>query len=120
MSARDPAKAVLVLDLVEAFFAGGTHWLQGDWRDDDGNRCLVNALDYVRRKHRITGDGASYYLRRAMPHPGGLPSYNDHCQRFVELRALIELARRLAIAESRGDPKPWRSYNMADRPVPQE
>jgi hypothetical protein len=52
----------------------------------------------VRRRHRITGDGAGYYLRRTMPRPVELAGYNDECARFIELQALIVLARRMAEA----------------------
>jgi hypothetical protein len=52
-------------------------------------RGLVDALHHVRRQHRITGDGAGYYLRRAMPRPVELARYNDECARFIELQALI-------------------------------
>ena len=35
MRARDPAKAVQLLDLLVEFFADGALWLQGGFRDPD-------------------------------------------------------------------------------------
>ncbi len=95
---RDPAKAVQVLDLMLEFFDGGAAWLQREFRDEHDNRCLVDALRHVRRRHGITGDGAGHYLRAAMPRRVQLAAYNDDCKQFIELHALIVLARRMAVA----------------------
>jgi hypothetical protein len=59
----------------------------------------VDALHHVRRQHGITGDGAGYYLRRAMPRPVELAGYNDECARFIELQARIVLTRCMAEAD---------------------
>jgi hypothetical protein len=57
MPRRDPAKAVQVLDLLLASFGDdGEHWLRNRLGDGRGNHCLVGALGYVRRHHRIKGD----------------------------------------------------------------
>jgi hypothetical protein len=101
---RDPGKAVQVFDLLLQFFGGGEHWHQGEFRDGRGSRCLVGPLHHVRRQHRITGDGAGFYLRRAMPRPIELAGYNDERARFLELQALVVLARRMATADQASRP----------------
>jgi hypothetical protein len=55
MRSRDPAKAMHVLDLLLAFLADGAQWLQRDFLDAEGNRCLVDALSHLRRKHGNQG-----------------------------------------------------------------
>jgi hypothetical protein len=53
MSETDTGKAVQVLDLLLEFFGeSGTHWTRGRYHDGHGRRCLIGALDYLRRKHR--------------------------------------------------------------------
>ena len=47
MGARDPAKAIEVLDLLLKFFGNGERWVKGRLSDRRGNRCLVGALDFV-------------------------------------------------------------------------
>src|SRR5215472_11881205 len=58
MSARDPAEAVEVLDLLLKFFGDGERWVRGRLRDRRGNRCLVGALDFVSSHHAIKSDAA--------------------------------------------------------------
>jgi hypothetical protein len=69
-------------------------------RDNDaqGRRCLVGAVDYLRRKHRIPSGEAVSFLREAMPRRGfGLVYFNDHrCRSVAELRSVIVKARALA------------------------
>jgi hypothetical protein len=101
---RDPDKAVQVFDLLLELFGGGQHWHQGELRDGRGSRCLVDALHHVRRRHRITGDGAGFYLRRAVPRTVELARDNDECARFIELQALVVLARRMAGADKASMP----------------
>jgi hypothetical protein len=38
------------------------HWLQGAFRHGRKRRCLVDAIAYVRRKHGIGGDSASWHI----------------------------------------------------------
>jgi hypothetical protein len=55
--------AMRVIDLVLDFYGpNGKHWLQGAFRDGRKRRCLVDAVAYVRRKHGIGGDDASWYI----------------------------------------------------------
>ena len=58
MSARDPAEAVEVLDLLLKFFGKGERWVKGRLSDRRGNRCLVGALDFVSSHHAMKGDAA--------------------------------------------------------------
>ena len=62
MSARDPAEAVEVLDLLLKFFGDGERWVKGRLSDRRGNRCLVGALDFVSGRHTIQSDAAEQYL----------------------------------------------------------
>jgi len=73
-------------------------------RGEHSNHCPVDALRHLRRRHGIAGDSAGYHLRRAMPRRVELARYNDQFGGFVQLHALIVLARRIALAESEGRP----------------
>ena len=69
---RDPAKAVLMLDLLTEFFDGGRRWLKGNHHDDDGNACLFGALDYIAIADRtdiIAHRSAIWYLARTNERP---------------------------------------------------
>jgi hypothetical protein len=101
---RDPetGKAVQVLDLLLDYFGEeGAHWTSGRYHDGHGRRCLVGALDYLRRKYRIPSEGAEYFLQEALPHrKGGLVYFNDRCGSFTELRSVIVKARALALRDA--------------------
>ena len=59
--------AMRVIDLVlDVYGPNGEHWLQGGFRDGRKRRCLVDAIAYVRRKHGIGGDDASWYIYEAI------------------------------------------------------
>ena len=110
MSRRDPAKAVLMLDLLSEFFDNGRHWLRGGWHDGNGRRCLVDALRHLRARNAIVGDGTGFYLRKAQPQWIYKPinRFNDECQSYEDIRALIGRARALAQAElDVADAAPW-------------
>src|SRR5580692_1831665 len=97
--------AVRMIDLLVEFFGpNGEHWLQGDFRQGRARRCLVDAIAYLRRKNRISGDDASWHIYEAirpreLPAParslwseaqlrGRLMAFNDsRCNSFAELRA---------------------------------
>ena len=141
MSARDPAEAVEVLDLLLKFFGDGERWVKGRWSDRRGNRCLVSALDFVSSHHAIQIDAAERYLadeispaaacndvgadcgrfraslRRALS--GGryrvsetvlrrdsLSDFNDGCEDFAKLRAVILQARAAAMNDAHAIPVP--------------
>jgi hypothetical protein len=108
--------AMRVIDLVLDFYGpDGEHWLQGAFRDGRKRRCLVDAIAYVRHKHRIGGDGASWYIYEVIrpqiyevrPAAKSLWSesqlrarlmfYNDNrCKSFAELRGMLINARSRA------------------------
>jgi hypothetical protein len=104
MRQRNPTKAVHVLDLLLEFFADGQHWTRCAMDDGQGNRCLVGALRYIRRRDGIKGDGAADYLTEAvMAAKGshfGLIAYNDYCDGFHQIRAIIVAARKAAKREA--------------------
>jgi hypothetical protein len=143
MDARDPAKAIEVLNLVLKFFGDGDRWIKGRFSDRRGKCCLVGALDFVSSDHAIKDDAAERYLadatseerdRRIRRHENGedyarlraglrralrgegysasetllrrdsLSDFNDGCQDFAELRALI--AQAWATAMNDADPGP--------------
>lgn len=93
----------------------GEHWLQGAFRDGRKRRCLVDAIAYLRRKNRISGDGASWHIYEVI-RPRELPvarplwsesqlrsrlmAFNDsRCRSFAELRAALIKARIRAARE---------------------
>ena len=82
MSARDPAEAVEVLDLLLRFFGDGERWVKGRLRDRRGNRCLVGALDFVSNHHAIQSDGAERYLVDEISAAGDCNDAGGDCARF--------------------------------------
>lgn len=92
------AKAVQLLDLMLEFFADDGHWTRGCYDDGNGGRCLVGALLYIGRQHRLPTAPAIALLQDAMPRPGlPLVHFNDtSCGSVAELRSIILKARRLA------------------------
>lgn len=93
----------------------GEHWLQGAFRDGRKRRCLVDAIAYLRRKNRISGDDTSWHIYEAIrPREfpvarsllseaqlrGRLMAFNDsRCRSFAELRAALIKARIRAARE---------------------
>jgi hypothetical protein len=103
MSETDTGKAVQVLDLLLEFLGeSGEHWTRGRYHDGDSRRCLIDALDYLRRKHRVPSEAAEYFLQEAMPHRRfALVYFNDQrCRSFAELRSIIVNARALALRDA--------------------
>src|SRR5215471_12446537 len=92
------AKAVQLLDLMLEFFADDGHWTRGSYDDGNGGHCLVGALLYLGRKHRLPTTPVIALLQDAMPRPGlPLVHFNDSCcGSSAELRSIILKARRLA------------------------
>jgi hypothetical protein len=108
--------AMRMLDLLQQFFGpNGEHWLQYGFRDRRERRCLVAAIAHLRRKHRIRGDGTSWFICEVIRfrHPAlsatslceaqlrdRLMFFNDHrCKSFAELRAVLTEARVRAAQE---------------------
>jgi hypothetical protein len=102
MFEAETGDAVRLLNLLLAFFADEARWTRGRYHDGDGGRCLVGAVDHLRRKHRIASDGAVSFLAEAMPRRGtALVYFNDHhCGSVAELRRVIVKARALALGEA--------------------
>jgi hypothetical protein len=91
----------------------GEHWLQGDFRDSNKRHCLVGAIAYLRRKHRISRDGTVSYLNDAIqiewqPPAWSKPAqsarlifFNDNRRKsFDDLRTVLIKARIRAARES--------------------
>src|SRR5487761_626357 len=102
MYADDPREAVQLLDLLLEFFADDTRWMRGHYHDGRGRHCLIGAVDYLRRQHRLASAAALDYLQQALPRRTlGLVYFNDHrCRDFTELRSVILKARALALGEA--------------------
>ena len=101
MRAIDTTEAVQMLDLLSEYFADGRHWTRGRFYSH-GRHCLVGALNYLRREHRVASGAARYFLEEAIPRECGrrLVYFNDHrCRSIAELRSVIVKARALALQE---------------------
>ena len=94
MPQAEIAQAVQLLDLMLEHFSDDGHWTRGRY----GSHCLVGALLYLSRKHRLPRAPAIALLQDAMPRPGlPLVHFNDTCcDSVAELRSVILKARRLA------------------------
>ena len=109
--------AMRMIDLLIEFYGpDGEHWLQYNFHEGRKRRCLVDAIAYLRRKNRISGDNASWYIYevsrpRELPAPARslcseaylrdrLMTFNDaRCGSFAELRAVLIKARIRAARE---------------------
>jgi hypothetical protein len=98
MPEAEIAKAVQLLNLMLESFADDGHWTRGCYDDGNGGHCLVGALLYLSRKHRLPAAAAIALLQGAMPRPGlPLVHFNDtRCGSAAELRSVILKARGLA------------------------
>jgi hypothetical protein len=140
MSVGNPAEAVEVFDLLLQFFGNGERWVRGRLSDRRGNRCLSShhgvkgdeAERYLENEiftasacNDASEDCARFRagLRRALS--GGryrvsdtvlrrdsLSDFNDGCQDFAELRALILQARAAAIKDADNRPTPQRDLGV--------
>ena len=101
MPRRNPEQAIHMLDQLTQFFEDGRRWTKGAFHDHEGNRCLIGAMTHVRAVMQISGDGTGYYLRQAQPQHRykKIIDFNDDCQSYDEIRALLDRARALAQAE---------------------
>jgi len=94
MSARDPAEAVEVLDLLLKFFGEGERWVKGRLSDRRGNRCLVGALDFVSSHHAIQTDAAERYLADEISPAAACNDAGSDCARFrASLRRALSAGR---------------------------
>jgi hypothetical protein len=110
MPRRDPVKAIQMLDSLAEFFDDGRRWIRNDFHDREGNRCLISAIHHLRAVMKVYGDGTGYYLieaQEAQPRRRAVPiiSFNDGCESYDEISALIDRARTLAETERDEGPK---------------
>jgi len=92
-AAAAATKAVRMLDLLTEFFEN----------DAEGKRGLVSALPHLRKLHHIHGDATGKYLRQAICRtfsPAVLRELHHRPISLEETRAVIERARRLALADA--------------------
>jgi hypothetical protein len=61
------SKPVQLLDLLLDFFADDARWIQGDYRDAGGRRCLVGAVMHFSAKHRLPKTPVLSLLEAALP-----------------------------------------------------
>jgi hypothetical protein len=93
-TARDPAEAVEVLNLVLTFFGDGERWVKGRLSDRRGNRYLVGALAFVSSHHRMNGDAAERYLADEISAAGDCNDAGGDCARFrASLRGALSGGR---------------------------
>src|SRR6202011_3940685 len=92
------AQGVQLLDLMLEYFTDDGHWARGRYDDGNGGHCLVGALLYLSRKHRLPTAPAIALLQDAMPRPGlPLVHFNDtRCGSVAEPRSVILRTRGLA------------------------
>ena len=96
------AKAVQMLGLLADYFdGGGAPWTKWVHTDDDGGRCLIGAMDLLRKRHRLYGNATRYYLLEAAGRPWHtLVGFNDYgCRDVPQLLDVMRRARRLAAAD---------------------
>jgi hypothetical protein len=67
MPEAEIARAVQLLDLMLDFFAHDGHWTHGSYDNGNGGHCLVGALLYLSRKHRLPTASISAPDRKARP-----------------------------------------------------
>ena len=117
----DPANCVLLLDcLLRSFGKNGQHWTRFTYDDEKGKRCLIGAVEYIERKHRSLGSGMTHYLSVAIwprrPPEWRLErvaSFNDHCEGFERIRAVVLKARALAQRDAERLPEIIAAANAA-------
>src|SRR5215469_15000207 len=102
MHDHNHARAVQMLDLLLEFFADDARWMRGNYHDGGDRRCLMGALDHLRRNHRIPYAGAVYFLQQALPsRQSGFVNFNDRlCANVAELRSVIMKARALVLEDT--------------------
>src|SRR6478672_3992056 len=61
-----PSQSTIVLNMIEFFFDRGARWACRTYCTDDGKRCLLGALEYVRCETGHRDDRAVQYLARAI------------------------------------------------------
>jgi hypothetical protein len=100
--------------MMEFFFDGGARWARRTYCTDDGKRCLLGALEYVRCEAGHSDDRAVEYLARAinrrqlsklLPQLGDcdrntIIGFNDAFRRsYADVAAVLSDAKQLAATD---------------------
>ena len=108
------SQSTVVLNMIEIFFDGGARWARRTYCTDDGKRCLLGALEYVRCETGHRDDRAVQYLARAinlrqlakrLPPLGDtntvtIIGFNDSFGRsFADIAAVLSDAKQLSVVE---------------------
>lgn len=102
---RQLCAEIRIIDKVlEVLGPMGEYWLQWKSSDRRGNRCMLGAVNYARRKLGIKQDLTTLFIIRALcasnacrDIPLYIESYNDHPGRtFDEIAGVLVHARNLA------------------------
>jgi hypothetical protein len=82
---KAPIEVLIIDTALEVLGPKGEYWLQGESSDRRGNRCMLGAVNYARRKLGIRQDLTTIFIIRAHCASNacrGIPlyieSYNDH------------------------------------------
>ena len=112
------SQSTIVLNMMEFFFDGGARWARRTYCTDDGKRCLLGALEYVRCETGHHDDRAVQYLAHAInlrQLANGLPplgdtnmvtiiGFNDSFGRsFADVAAVLSDAKQLSVIDCRQD-----------------
>jgi hypothetical protein len=90
-------------EMLRFFGPNGEQWIQGEWLDASGNRCLIGALAGLRAKLKLPKkDRATLLLRAAIRgHHGrrmSIMAFNDRYKRsFADIHKVLLTARDMAI-----------------------
>jgi hypothetical protein len=110
------SQSTVVLNMMEFFFDGGARWARRTYCTDDGKRCLLGALEYVRCETGYCDDRAVQYLAHAInlrQLAKGLPllgntdtvtimGFNDSFGRsFADVAAVLSDAKQLSAIDCR-------------------
>jgi hypothetical protein len=96
--------AAYAYNLLTGYFDGGKRRIYLEWHKGE-RRCLVSALESLRRLHGIKGDPTRYYIREAIRKRHkwrcDLVSFNDVIARTYDQVVLVLAdARELAVTAS--------------------
>ena len=111
------SETVATLDYMEDFYGNGANWTKGVYTAANGARCLVGAADHARVS---AVDDAKYWLRQAIaerePH-WTIEQFNDNCEDFSEIVAVIRRAKELALAAQSSAVRPAARAALPSAPV---
>ena len=111
----DASQSTIVLNMMEFFFDGGARWARRTFCTDDGKRCILGALEYVRCEAGQSDDRAVEYIARAinrrqarmlLPPLGDcnrttIIGFNDAFRRsFADVAAILSEAKELATIDA--------------------